>query len=744
MPKKVRMEGRYVTAQDVSDRLMPDLDVNEVLLWPPDLFAYTSYLMTKTSAYQLVVSPPTGKSWPPKTKELREWLFTDPPTPMKAESKWDYWAKYGLKEWSSDNKFPVEKKIGEIKNRISCSGEWKNWVQKVGSKWRRALGKLKEEDFQVIDLNSSENLKRDTRGRKKIKDLLRERHGKLLEIVFKATPPEVLACWAFFYREVMRKNFHNNSRLRISELLCNQDEIQTNAAHCERLWKVSQVLLTMHAISDTASVRFDITDSDSENDLATKFARELLFGRDKGFFTDTKFNSGGSFSTFHTDRVRVLPKRHNPNVGITLRSISSNLAFNQSSVDVVWRKTVDNPLGNRLMPPKTIKKEDKENFGKGIKMSMLILPFPLIVKTNDFRIDSESKNVKMNDDYGFFTYDPDHTFQERHKEIASSREVLKALKLIRRANEELAGEAQTDMVIFPEAALSVTQFNGLQTALLNPLNSFEKLKGVYTTPPSIIVAGVRESRDDLKKEREKVNQDTEVTFPRNAVYCQYYDAKKHSYFVEADPKDNDTPTNINKSYRTPKFKQYKHHRWQLNERQVKRYGLTSVLDPKKIWWESIKIPKRRVSFLNVGKVITISHLICEDLARLDPISELIRHVGPTLVIAILMDGPQVRSRWSARYATVLADDPGSSVITLTSIGMVNRDHSPYGSLSRVVALWNESHSTETREIELAPGAEAVLLNLEIDKRSERTADGRKETAPTAILKLVDVIQIYPD
>ncbi|HEX6045694.1 MAG TPA: hypothetical protein VFZ22_14475, partial [Pyrinomonadaceae bacterium] len=195
---------------------------------------------------------------------------------------------------------------------------------------------------------------------------------------------------------------------------------------------------------------------------------------------------------------------------------------------------------------------------------------------------------------------------------------------------------------------------------------------------------------------------------------------------------------------TPKYKQYKHHRWQLDRTQIRRYGLSSILSPDITWWESIKIPKRRVSFLNVGDRMTISHLICEDLARQDPIAELVRQVGPTLVVSILMDGPQLKSRWSARYATVLSDDPGSSVITLTSLGMVKRHISEYGAMSRVVALWNESGAGHSREIELAQGADAVLLTLRMDETPEKTADGRKEAVATSILRLNDVIQIYPN
>lgn len=65
-------------------------------------------------------------------------------------------------------------------------------------------------------------------------------------------------------------------------------------------------------------------------------------------------------------------------------------------------------------------------------------------------------------------------------------------------------------------------------------------------------------------------------------------------------------------------------------------------------------------------------LVCEDLARQDPAADLIRAVGPNLLIALLMDGPQLSGRWPARYASVLAEDPGTSVLTLTSLGMAER------------------------------------------------------------------------
>ena len=69
--------------------------------------------------------------------------------------------------------------------------------------------------------------------------------------------------------------------------------------------------------------------------------------------------------------------------------------------------------------------------------------------------------------------------------------------------------------------------------------------------------------------------------------------------------------------------------------------------------------ERLLYFVTLNRM-TWSVLICEDLARQDPAADLIRAVGPNLVIALLMDGPQLNGRWPARYASVLAEDPGSS------------------------------------------------------------------------------------
>lgn len=193
------------------------------------------------------------------------------------------------------------------------------------------------------------------------------------------------------------------------------------------------------------------------------------------------------------------------------------------------------------------------------------------------------------------------------------------------------------------------------------------------------------------------------------------------------------------------FKQDKHHRWQLNGPQVQQYGLGHQLDPSKCWWEHINLSSRKVYFFSAAPWLTFCFLICEDLARQDPIANLLRSVGPNLIIALLMDGPQLKSRWPARYATVLADDPGSSVLTLTSIGMALQSRRSGRTAhqeppSRSIALWKDGKS-ETREIELAPDCGGVILTLARRYENEFTADGRDDDKATAYLMLCDVIQV---
>jgi hypothetical protein len=172
-----------------------------------------------------------------------------------------------------------------------------------------------------------------------------------------------------------------------------------------------------------------------------------------------------------------------------------------------------------------------------------------------------------------------------------------------------------------------------------------------------------------------------------------------------------------------RYEQDKHHRWCLDDGQIRQYHLTRSLDPEKLWWEAIDVRERSLHIVDVGRGVTAAPLVCEDLARLDEVAEVVRRIGPSLVVAVLLDGPQLSSRWPCRYASILTDEPGSTVLTLTSYGMAARSRPPGKRHSRVVAHWN-NRKDGLHEIELAPGAGAVLLSASVDTRTLWTADGR--------------------
>jgi len=89
-----------------------------------------------------------------------------------------------------------------------------------------------------------------------------------------------------------------------------------------------------------------------------------------------------------------------------------------------------------------------------------------------------------------------------------------------------------------------------------------------------------------------------------------------------------------------------------------------------------------------------------------------------------MDGPQLKHRWPARYATVLSDDPGASVLTFTSMGLIARTEHNGRDRNRTVGLWRERSGNETPVV-LRNDAHAVLLTLTGDSKSSTLIDGRK-------------------
>jgi hypothetical protein len=139
--------------------------------------------------------------------------------------------------------------------------------------------------------------------------------------------------------------------------------------------------------------------------------------------------------------------------------------------------------------------------------------------------------------------------------------------------------------------------------------------------------------------------------------------------------------------------------------------------------------------------MSIATLICEDLARTDPAMTAIRAVGPNLVVALLMDGPQLAVRWPGRYATVLAEDPGSAVLTLTCAAMVDRSNWMEAKPARAIGLWRDS-SDNIQEIGLPAGSLGILLTMQSAKKHQNTLDNRSDGSLSRQLTLTTVVPLF--
>jgi hypothetical protein len=179
----------------------------------------------------------------------------------------------------------------------------------------------------------------------------------------------------------------------------------------------------------------------------------------------------------------------------------------------------------------------------------------------------------------------------------------------------------------------------------------------------------------------------------------------------------------------------KHHRWAMDRAQIDRYGVIGLDDTNASkWWEHIDVSQRKLPFFAVRDDLCMTVLICEDLARADPAMQIVRSIGPNLVVALLMDGPQLAQRWPGRYATVLAEDPGSSVLSITCAGMVDRSNMLERNPVRAVGLWRHENGP-MQELYLPQGHHSLLLSIDSTTEAQHALDHRTDGQSTNRLKL---------
>jgi len=370
-----------------------------------------------------------------------------------------------------------------------------------------------------------------------------------------------------------------------------------------------------------------------------------------------------------SDVLCVLGKQHTPQKGATFRSLSHHLAlYLPNEIEGRWINATPKSQGAASRPE---------------MLNLLLLPWPTQVETDDFQEVSDGSSASASPDDlspGFFRYRP--ALDELPEAFG------KRLKTALDKGRRHAGTI--DAIVLPELAMTHEQYDAAER--------------VAFAERCILVGGLRR----LGK--------TENHWDANISVLQASGAAR-------GPEDD--PTGISPA--ELRLFQAKHHRWYLDRQQIVSYQLAGHIRPSRGYWEYIDLPERVLHFVTLRQ-ITWSVLICEDLARQDPAANLIRAVGPNLLIALLMDGPQLGSRWSARYASVLADDPGTSVLSLTSLGMARRSR-PFlkpgerASPSRVIGLWRDALEGEV-QIMLDPEDDGCVLSLECRLDTEFCADGR--------------------
>lgn len=397
----------------------------------------------------------------------------------------------------------------------------------------------------------------------------------------------------------------------------------------------------------------------------------------------------------------VQPKTVTAQAGITLRSLTHNLALlpGWGEVKTSWK------LDARKIRNVSSKSTEPLN--------LLVVPFPYQLEGMSFKPsvhhynNSERTRRKSTRGHktGFFEVSPDWLWLGTDGELSDDQFVKEFTDFLGRLIGQASKQARREVgavhgIVLPELALERSRAGQIAELLARRYPELE-----------LFITGFHEAGGD--------------SFPsRNGVHTALFNG-------EGGILRN--------------WDQNKHHRWKLERDQINRYDLGARLDGSYDWWEHIDVSRRECVFRVFRRGSCLAALVCEDLARIDPVQTVIRSVGPNLVIALLMDGPQLERRWSGRYATVLADDPGSSVLTVTSLGLMRRQQARAGDVEpRQVAMWKEAGGS-TRELALQKDHQALLLTLTMSGVTNYTLDGRSDYGGTMRLSLTGVRQVQdPD
>ena len=437
--------------------------------------------------------------------------------------------------------------------------------------------------------------------------------------------------------------------------------------------------LCLMAIADESSLGIGFTSSSNPFPLLVKYCHKRLAEK-KMVSEYLPYLPVSLCMMVPPNEACVQPKTITPQVGCTLRSLSHNLALlpAYNIVSTSWLPSIGDGTASKSSP-----------------LNLLLIPFPYHISGIAF---DPQEQIRV----GTSATDTDtkhHFFGVNQEWLKNGDEQISADCLVEKLIEPLLNIARKEVgnihgIVFPELAL--TDDHAQKIA--------ERLAKHSTQDLEFFVTGV------------SLNEETNNNLSRNcATSFVFSGGKVLAYFLQS-----------------------KHHRWCLEQTQIQRYHLGHALQPNKsMWWEKIDVSNRTCVFTIIRKGTTLAVMICEDLARFDPVHPAVRAVGPNLVIALLMDGPQLKGRWPGRYATVLADDPGCGVLTFTCLGMVRRSVMPGADQQKAIALWKQPDG-DAQELNLPIGDQALVLTLSMHCVEQFTLDGRSDGGATRRFELSGV------
>lgn len=378
--------------------------------------------------------------------------------------------------------------------------------------------------------------------------------------------------------------------------------------------------------------------------------------------------------------LATLPKCRTPSVGSNLRSLTHNL-------------TILPAAGTTRTSWDYFSRSDKSDRSP---LNILVIPIPYYLHASSFQPLTDHNSGNWN----YFRISPDWSRDVPPSQFVSFVRDLCAVAA--------ADVDKIDAIVLPECAITHLQYEALERAILQA-----EVDDVFYEV-EFIVAGTS-------------CRQLNGTAHQNGNFVQYSTFFHSNQHVANSPLTGRAAARVGHA---------KHHRWKLHDQQIEDYRLSHVLNKGMSWWEYLPPTERQLEVVRFRNTQSLMTLICEDLARVDPGQEVVRCIGPDLLVALLMDSAQIASRWPARYATVLAEDPGSSVLTVTSSALVHRSNEERvrkakesgeancPDLSNSIGLWKDATIWSGVPITLEKDCEAVVLTISNSHRGQRSLDGR--------------------